>query len=704
MRLFRRAWRTIRFPQSLAELVLYLSLPLIFLFLALVRPPTPFYAMLLAPIALAAMLFEFTGGTLVALVAMAGVAVLIALDPDVARRGMTLQEAWPILSMYLVVGLVVGWLATRERERERRLVSAARRLHVVQEIAQAITTSLDLERTLQTIIAETHRLVPFERAAVVLRENDLLRVVAVSDSFRQPATVIGQLFSLKESASGWAIQQRRVWSGGVTAVSQYPDTQLLCPPMASCLIIPLQFQGKVIGVFILGGQGLADPSTPDIDNLNQIVDQMAIAIEHARLFEAERRWSRRMAAISDACREISASLDLERTLSLVMDKGVETLPMDAGALFMVDPESQAYRVAVSHNLSPGHIAQITFAFEQGVPGWVVKHRQALIIPDAASDVRVHPYVLQEGVKSVLATPLVAREQIVGVFNLYSKTKTNAFDDEAMRLAGVFAAQAAIAIENARLVEELRRAAVELEARVERRTRQLRQTQAQIIQAEKMAVVGRLASSVAHEVNNPLQAIALQLQLVVDDGVADPVGRRLAIIQEELARIAGIVQRLLDFQRPTPGKRAPQNISALLDNVLSLAGKQLEQQNVTVIREEHADLKPILVVANQIKQVFLNLVLNAIEAMPEGGQLHICTQQSDDMLTIAFTDTGIGMPAEVMHQIFEPFFSTKTTGTGLGLAVSHEIISQHGGQLEASSRPGQGSTFTVRLPLYEQQEP
>jgi len=541
MGLIRRTWRTIHFPQSLVELVLYLSLPLIFLFFALIRPPTPFYTLLLAPIALAAVLFEFTGGTLVALVAMAGVAVLLALDPDAARRGTTLQEAWPILSMYLVVGPVVGWLATRERERERRLVSA------------------------------------------------------------------------------------------------------------------------------------------------------------------ERRWSRRMAAISEACREISTSLDLERTLSLVMDKGVETLPMDAGALFRVDPESQAYRVAVSHNLSPDHIAQITFAFEQGVPGWVVKHRQALIIPDAASDARVHPYVLQEGVKSVLATPLVAREQIVGIFNLYSKTKTHAFDDEAMRLAGVFAAQAAIAIENVRLMEELRQAAVELEARVERRTRQLRQTQAQIIRAEKMAIVGRLAGSVAHEVNNPLQAIALQLQLVVDDGLAGPAGARLTIVQEELARIAAIVQRLLDFQRPTPGKRALQNISAVLDNVLTLAGKQLEQQNVSVMREEQANLRPVLAAADQIKQVFLNLVLNAIEAMPEGGQLHICAYQADDMLTIAFTDSGIGMPAEVMQHLFEPFFSTKTTGTGLGLAVSHEIISQHGGQLEAHSRPGQGSTFMVRLPLYEQRE-
>jgi K+-sensing histidine kinase KdpD len=172
------------FPRSRARLVLVVSLPLIFAYLILFRPPIPFYALLLAPIALAAMSYEFTGGTFVALVAMAGVALLIALDPNAVRRATTLQESWPILIMYLVVGPVVGWLATRERERERRLVSAAERLHVVHEISQAISTSLDLEKTLQTVIVQTQRLVPFKRAAIMLIEGDIARVVAVDEDLR----------------------------------------------------------------------------------------------------------------------------------------------------------------------------------------------------------------------------------------------------------------------------------------------------------------------------------------------------------------------------------------------------------------------------------------------------------------------------------------------------------------------------------------
>jgi two-component system NtrC family sensor kinase len=140
------------------------------------------------------------------------------------------------------------------------------------------------------------------------------------------------------------------------------------------------------------------------------------------------------------------------------------------------------------------------------------------------------------------------------------------------------------------------------------------------------------------------------------------------------------------------------VSALLEDVLKLADKQLQQHNVIVVREEGDDVDPVLVVGDQIKQVFLNLVLNTVEAMPDGGELRVCTQQSNGAIRVNFTDTGGGIPPEIVDHIFEPFFSTKAKGTGLGLAVSHQIVTGHGGSLEATSIPGQGSTFTVQLPV------
>jgi two-component system NtrC family sensor kinase len=266
------------------------------------------------------------------------------------------------------------------------------------------------------------------------------------------------------------------------------------------------------------------------------------------------------------------------------------------------------------------------------------------------------------------------------------------------LAQVFADQAAVFLENARLVGELRQWAADLEQRVAERTRQLEEKQAQIIRAEKMAAVGRLAASVAHEINNPLQAIALHLQLLVDESLSSGGQRRLGVVEQEFSRIAGIVGRLLDFQRPTEGQRQPVNVVATLGYVLMLAEKQLQRFSVKLMQNLPHNLPPAWAVENQLKQVFLNLILNAAEAMPDGGQLSITACHDVEKLYIEFADTGPGLSPEVQAHLFEPFYTTKAEGSGLGLAVSHEIIANHGGALRVHSTPGAGATFTVTLPV------
>ncbi len=694
----------IRHSFRLAEVILLLSFPIIFIFLVVARPSLPFLVLLLAPISLAAVLYEFIGGTLAALIAMIGVALLVALDPDAYRRAAMLQEIWPILVAYLVAGPFVGWLVSRERESAHQLTLTTRRLNTVQEIVQAINTSLDPKVTLAAIISEIHGLVPFHRAIILLINHDLLHVEAASDDEYSQSNLVNQAFNLTETAANIAINSGQIWIGEGDILSRYVDSQLLCfEGASSCIIIPLRFQQKTIGALSLAGEDFIDISPSVIEDLSQIVDQIAIAIEHARLLQIEEKRSQALAAINEAGREIAATLDLDRTLQLVMSKAAETLPMDAGALFVFDSTSQLYRVAVSHKLPPDEVEKITFAFDEGVPGWVVHYREPLIINNAAEDDRVHPNVIEVGVKSVMAIPLISRNKIIGVLNLFSQQGTNAFDDESLHLAQVYANQASIFIENARLVDELRKSAAELEERVEERTQELQQTQAQVIRAEKMAAVGRLAASVAHEVNNPLQAIALHLQLIADDNLNDSGSEELTIVESELARIAKIVQRLLEFQKPKQGKLWLQSIPELLDDVLALVGKQLQRSNISVIREEEEPQNPVLGQGDQLKQVFLNLVLNAVEAMADGGDLRITVTESFDQIGITFSDTGTGISQEDLSQIFEPFFSTKHTGSGLGLAVSQDIVINHGGSLEVSSQQNRGSSFTVTLPVHQKSE-
>jgi PAS domain S-box-containing protein len=231
--------------------------------------------------------------------------------------------------------------------------------------------------------------------------------------------------------------------------------------------------------------------------------------------------------------------------------------------------------------------------------------------------------------------------------------------------------------------------------------QLTATQAQLIQAAKLAAVGELAAGVAHELNNPLTSILGFAELLLNSLLPDGSFRHdLEIIAKQARRARDIVRNLLDFARQTRPQRLPADVNSLLCQTLDLVRQHLENNGV-VIEEDYApDLGLLTLDAGQMKQVFLNLITNASHAMPEGGKLTLRTNRLGDEVVIAISDTGEGMPLEVREHIFEPFFTTKPTGegTGLGLSISLGIVQEHGGRIAVESQVGQGSTFTVWLPI------
>lgn len=223
-------------------------------------------------------------------------------------------------------------------------------------------------------------------------------------------------------------------------------------------------------------------------------------------------------------------------------------------------------------------------------------------------------------------------------------------------------------------------------------------QAQLIQSEKMAATGRLAALIAHEINNPLQGIQGSLELAHNSRRdLQKQERYLTLAKGELDGLVATVQRMLDFYRPAKGVRAPVELRGLVDDVLALTAKRISSSSIRVNVDLEPNLPLVNVVGNQIKQVLLNLLLNAIEAMPDGGTLKIQARRQDDGIKIMFKDTGEGIPPAQLDKIFEPFFTTKPNGTGLGLGVCHNIVTHHGGRLTVTSALGRGSTFTVWLP-------
>jgi len=246
----------------------------------------------------------------------------------------------------------------------------------------------------------------------------------------------------------------------------------------------------------------------------------------------------------------------------------------------------------------------------------------------------------------------------------------------------------------------------LEEKVEQRSQQLKKIQVQLMRSEKLASLGRLASGMAHEINSPLTGILTFSHLLMRKLKDNPeLKRELEIIVRETTRVSTIVRGLLDFARESKPQKRPSNLNELILHTLSLVERQSVFQNVRVVKNLNPQVPLVLLDANQIQQVFMNILLNAADAMPAGGTLTITSNLDDSFVQVRFTDTGIGIPEKNLNRIFDPFFTTKADkkGTGLGLAVSYGIIDRHRGQIDVQSEEGKGTTFTIRLPLQASEE-
>ncbi len=302
------------------------------------------------------------------------------------------------------------------------------------------------------------------------------------------------------------------------------------------------------------------------------------------------------------------------------------------------------------------------------------------------------------VKVIAVVPVLVGAQPFGVC-IVGNDRTAKLDAADLRTLTTFASQASLAIERARLYDHLR----EKTGTLEEAFQELKATQDQLIRSERLYSMGRLAASITHEIANPLQAVRSHLELALEGmEQGSPLDREdLERANREIERAILILQRLQNLQRPSQEPESLVDVNGALRDVLELMRKQMRRQGVNLRVEPAPDLPRVLGCSNQLKQVFLNLVLNALEAMPQGGELRVATVlDAEGWVTLTFGDTGAGIPSAQLAHIFEPFYTTKEQGLGLGLAVCLTIIEAHHGQISAESEPGHGTTLCVRLPRAE----
>jgi signal transduction histidine kinase len=432
----------------------------------------------------------------------------------------------------------------------------------------------------------------------------------------------------------------------------------------------------------------------DLLTLEALAGVLSTVILNARSYQQLHINLRHLQAVRETALDISADLDLDTLLRRVTLRARELVGAQGAELGLVNEKNRTVEIKVSENPWQDYYRGLVIPFSQGVAGQMAVHGEPIAVEDYKGwQGRLHlekdaPFTAVAGV------PLKYKSQVIGTLTVSYDERERSFSPDDVQLLELLAPQVAVSVRNARLYQELQES-MEAERVAEDR----------LIQSARLAAVGEMAAGVAHELNNPLTTVAGFVELVLDELPKDSQQRAdLELVLREALRAREVVRRLLDFSRPGEGFRVQADLNDLSREVLALIRHLAHTSGVEIDLQFHSELPLIQVDRDQIKQVLLNLIHNALQAMPRGGILTIQTapakHQQRAGAQVLVKDTGHGITPEDLGRIFEPFFTTRPPGkgTGLGLAVSYGIVTDHGGFIEVVSEPGKGSCFTVWLPV------
>jgi len=413
-----------------------------------------------------------------------------------------------------------------------------------------------------------------------------------------------------------------------------------------------------------------------------------------RLAQREHRQRERLAAVLEASRGISSSLERDVILESIVTRARDLVEAPEAVLFLMEPDGQTLRPVVARVEDfLDEVMALRLRLGEGIVGWVARAGRAELVNHAENDPRSLqvPGTPVEST-SLLVAPLVIKDQVAGVLAL-SRFGDEGFENDDLELATILAAHCSVAIENARLYEDLRATVTELRA-----------TQNQLVQSAKLNALGEMAGGVAHDFNNILTAILGRTQLLLRTARDPDLCQALTVIEQTALDGAHTVRRIQEFTRVRHDETAESvDLNEVLVQVVELTRSSWQAQakargvQIQVDMDLRA-LRPVLGSAPELREVFTNLLLNAVDAMPRGGRIRIESADRGDRVLARVVDTGVGMDEETRARIFDPFFTTKAEkGTGLGLSVAYGILRRHHAGIEVESEPGHGTTFTLSFP-------
>lgn len=430
----------------------------------------------------------------------------------------------------------------------------------------------------------------------------------------------------------------------------------------------------------------------------QVFNQLPALLNELRqdADDLERR-QRELASLYEVSQEIVSILDLDRLLESLLDRAIILVGAEQGFLVLCTPEQEGFQVAVARQFARGEVDDAQIEISHGVIRRVLASRKPVMTTNAQEDPRFQTSqsIIAYQIRSVLAVPLIAKEELIGAIYVDTRLSTRLFGASELALLSAMANQAAMAIQLARLYQDLQARNRQLEETL----RQLQQTQDELIRAEQLSVVGRMAASIIHDLKNPMTVVKGYAAILGREDLPPDMRQQFSqIISRSVDTFTEITQEILDYARgggPIQPKEV--QVADLVQELCSFVERDFADKGL-VLHLELDYTGPLWLDETKMRRALYNIISNARDVMEPGGRLTITTRSTDGSVEFHLSDTGPGIPQEIATSLFEPFVSYgKPTGTGLGLAIAKKVVEDHGGTIAVESRPGQGSTFIIRLP-------
>ena len=561
----------------------------------------------------------------------------------------------------------------------------AREINALLEISKAIASGLYLEDVLRLIVTVTANVMESKICSLwILDERDQRLKLKATQSMSEEYLKERSL-SLGEGVVGHvALYNRPMAIANIFEEPLYKEKELAKREgLVSMLSVPMCIKEKVIGVINCYTSSPRTFSKSEEEMLLTVANQAAICIENSGLME---------------------TLDIDEILRLVLEAVIQHTGFDRARLYLVNERRDVLECKMAVGVDVERVKGIELPLDPGasVVSRSVIEKKPYVIPDAMKDPRVNLELKEKfNLHSLVVIPIFTKDKALGAIAADHTEPGRKVTQETINSVMTFAQHAGLAIQNASMYQELKNFSQQMEEKIQKTTADLRKAEAQLIRSEKLAALGQLAAGIAHEIRNPLTSINILIHSLRERLPSDHAQQEdLQVIESEIQRMNEIVDQFLRFARPASPLFEITEPLSIFEEILQLLRPQVEKQHI-VVKKEFQSLPMIRMDREQMKQAMLNLLLNAIQAMPEGGQLTLSGQNTQDgrWIELSVQDSGPGIKPEDMDKLFDPFYSTKEGGVGLGLSITHRIIDQHHGKIEVESNPGEGTLFTVWLPIY-----